>query len=152
MPARRPQLVLLDPDGTVGRQLADLAAENRWLVRPARTPAAALELARDRRPTVAFVSFHPADPSAAALVADIHRLAPDAAVVAVSDEKLSEPDRAAWTAVLFDLGARHVLFPPLAKPALEDLATGLMAAATGGVLGAAAPGDEVIDLADEDDE
>ena len=152
MPARRPQFVLLEADGAVARQLADLAAENRWLVRPARTPAAALDLARDRRPTVAFVQFRPADPAAVSLVADVHRLAPDTAVVAVCDEKLSEPDRAAWTAVLFDLGARYVLFPPLTKPILEDLASGLMATATGGALGAAAPGDEVIDLADEDDE
>jgi hypothetical protein len=151
MPARRPQLVL-DPDGTVGRLLADLAAESRWLVRPARTPAAALDLARARRSTVAFIQFRPADPAVVALVADLHRRAPDVAAVAVSDEKLSEADRAAWTAALFDLGARYVLFPPLAKPALEDLASGLMAAATGDVPGAATPGDEVIDLADEDDE
>jgi hypothetical protein len=149
--ARRPQLVLLDPDGGIGRYVADLAAESRWLVRPARTPAAALELARDRRPTVVFATFSPADPAAVSVVADAHRLAPDAAVVAVSDEKLAETDRAAWTAVLFDLGARYVLFPPLTKSVLEDLAAGLMAAATGGPLGAAAPGDDVIDLADEDE-
>jgi hypothetical protein len=84
-----------------------------------------------------------------ALIAELHRVAPDAAVVAVSDEKLSEPDRAAWTAVLLDLGARYVLFPPLTQPVLEDLAGGLM---PGTALGPAAPGDDVIDLADEDDE
>ncbi|HEX4611852.1 MAG TPA: hypothetical protein VH092_26895 [Urbifossiella sp.] len=151
---RRPQLVVLEVDGRIGRQLAEFAAENRWLVRPARTPAAALDLVRDRRPTVLFVPFDPAaaEPAAVALVADVHRLAPDAAVVAVSDEKLSEADRAAWTAVLFDLGARYVLFPPLTKPVLEDLASGLMAVATGIALGPPAPGDGVIDLADEDDE
>ena len=152
MSPRRPQVVVLEADGRVARHLAELAAESRWLIRPARTPAAALELARDRRPTVVFIEFKPADPAAGALVAGVHRLAPDVAVVAVSDEKLSEPDRAAWTAVLFDLSARYVLFPPLTKPILEDLACGLMATATGAAIGAAAPGDEVIDLADEDDE
>lgn len=147
---RRPQLVVLEADGWVARQLGEVAAENRWLVRPARTPAAFVDLVCDRRPTVAFLQFEPADPAAVALVADLHRRAPDAAVVAVSDEKLSEPDRAAWTATLLDLGARYVLFPPLSKSILEDLASGLMPA--GAARGPAAPGDEVIDLADEDDD
>lgn len=152
MPTPRPQLVLFDPDGWVGRQLAELAAENRWRVRPARTTAAALAHARERRPTLLVVRIDPgaADAAAVALVADAHRLAPDAAVVAVSDEKLSEHDRAAWTAVLFDLGARFVLFPPLSKPVLEDVASGLLAAAAGAAPPPAA-GEEVIDLADEDD-
>lgn len=150
MPARRPQLVTLEPDGWVGRQLAELAAENRWTVRAARTPAAVLTHARERRPTLVFVHVEPGadDPAAVALVADVHRVAPDAAVVAVSDVKLTEADRAAWTAVLFDLGARYVLFPPLSKSVLEDVAIGLMAAAGG----APPPAGEVIDLADEDDE
>jgi DNA-binding NtrC family response regulator len=153
MPTPRPQLVLFDPDGWVGRQLAELAAENRWRVRPARTPAAALAHARERRPTLVVVRIDPAaeDTSPVALVADVHRVAPDAAVVAVSDEKLSEHDRAAWTAVLFDLGARFVLFPPLSKAVLEDVASGLMAAAAGAAPPPAAAGEEVIDLADEDD-
>jgi hypothetical protein len=142
--------VTLEPDGWVGRQLAELAAENRWTVRPVRTPSAALTYARQRRPTLVFVHVEPGadDPAAVALVADVHRVAPDAAVVAVSDMKLTEADRAAWTAVLFDLGARYVLFPPLSKPVLEDVAIGLMAAAGGAP---PQPG-EVIDLADEDDE
>ncbi|MFO0799940.1 MAG: hypothetical protein U0804_20915 [Gemmataceae bacterium] len=144
---RRPQLVTLDPE--IARHLADAAAENGWLVRRAKSLTAARELARDRRATVAFLTFSPADPAAVALVAELHRAAPDAAVVAVSDEKLSEPDRAAWTAVLMDLGARYVLFPPLTKTVLEDLAGGLM---PGTPLGPAAAREEVIDLADEDDE
>lgn len=152
MTRRRPQVVVLEAEPHVAHHLAELAAENRWLVRPARTATAARDLARDRRPTVAFVEFRPADPAAVALVADLHRVAPDAGVVAVSDEKLSEADRAAWTAALLDLGARYVLFPPLTKPILEDLASGLMAVAAGTKPGAPAAGDEVIDLADEDDE
>ncbi len=152
MPRRRPQIVVLEAEPHVARQLAELAAESQWLVRPARTVTAARDLARDRRPTVVFVEFKPADPAAAALVADLHHVAPDAGVVAVSDEKLSEADRAAWTAVLLDLGARYVLFPPLTKPILEDLASGLMAIATGVALGVPATGEEMIDLAEEDDE
>lgn len=152
MKPRRPQLVLVEPDGAAARLLADHAAEHRWRVRPARTPAAALAHLREPRPTVLVVRFDPADPAAVGLVADAHTLAPDAAVVAVSDEKLSEADRAAWTAVLFDLGARYVLFPPLTRPILEDVVAGLMAVAAGAAPGPPAAGDEVIDLADEDDE
>ena len=37
--------------------------------------------------------------------------------------------------MLFDLGARYVLFPPLTKPVLEDLASGLMASAVRRVMG-----------------
>jgi hypothetical protein len=144
---RRPQLIVLDPE--IARHLADHAAEHRWVVRPAKTLNAARELARDRRPTVAFLTFSPADPAAVALTAELHRAAPDTAVVAVSDEKLSEPDRAAWTAMLMDLGARYVLFPPLTKAVLEDLAGGLM---PGTPLGPASPADGVIDLADQDEE
>ena len=144
---RRPQIIVLDP--AIARHLADHAAEHRWLLRTAKTLPAARELARDRRPTVAFLTFSPADPAAIALMAELHHRAPDTAVVAVSDEKLSEPDRAAWTAVLMDLGARYVLFPPLTKAVLEDLAGGLM---PGTSLGPAASGDGVIDLADEDEE
>jgi hypothetical protein len=106
--------------------------------------------------------------TALTLIADVHRACPDVPVVAVSDVKLPDPDRVAWTAALFDLGARYVLFPPLAKPVLEDVVSGLMTAATGRVIGAApdkpqtptaarpakpkrrAKVDEVIDLADEE--
>ena len=94
----------------------------------------------------------------------LRRERPDVPVVAVSDVKLNDADRVAWTAALFDLGARYVLFPPLTKPVLEDVVSGLMAAAVGRQIGgppAAKPAapkprprpkseDDVIDLADED--
>ena len=59
------------------------------------------------------------------LIADTRRDWPDVPIVAVSDVKLSDADRIAWTAALFDLGARYVLFPPLTKPVLEDVVSGL---------------------------
>jgi hypothetical protein len=154
---RHPQLVIVEADEWIARQLAPLAGESRWLVRQPRKTDAALALARDGRPTVLFVQVEPGGekPEAFALIADAHRLAPDAAVVAVSDLKLSDADRVAWTAVLLDLGARYVLFPPLSRPVLEDVASGLMAAAVRRVVGgdappaAAPPAEDVIDLADE---
>ena len=107
-------------------------------------------------------------PAALKLIADVRRTCADVPVVAVSDVKLNDADRVAWTAALFDLGARYALFPPLTKPVLEDVVSGLMAAAVRRVVGdapEAKPGapaapkpkprrarakDEVIDLADED--
>jgi hypothetical protein len=154
---RYPQVVVREADGWIAKQLLDLAAESRWLVREPRSNDATLSLARDRRPTVLFVQVEPGDEKAAgfALVADVHRTCPDVPVVAVSDVKLPDADRVAWAAVLFDLGARYVLFPPLSKPVLEDVLSGLMAAAVRRVVGGepAAPppaADAPIDLADED--
>lgn len=154
---RRAQLIILESDGWIARQLADLAAENRWLVRQPRSGDAALSLARDARPTVLVVQVEPGDdkPAPFALIADAHRLHPDVPAVAVSDVKLPDADRAAWAALLFDLGARYVLFPPLSKSVLEDVVSGLMASAARRAAGLAPPppagGDgDVLDLADDD--
>jgi hypothetical protein len=128
---RYPQLIVVGPDDWVANQLGELAAEHRWLVRAVRRPAAALELAREPRPTVLIVQADPTadDAGPLELVADAHRLAPDVPAVIVSDVKLPEAERAAWIAAALDLGARAVLFPPLSRPVLEDVAGGLLAAA-----------------------
>jgi DNA-binding response OmpR family regulator len=171
---RAPQIVVVEADGWIARHLGDLAAEDAWLVRGARTPDAALPLVRERGPCVLVVQVELAEdrPAPLRLVADLRRACPDVPVVAVSDVKLNDADRVAWTAALFDLGARYVLFPPLTKPVLEDVVSGLMAAAIRRAAGAApgspapagapkskpkprrakpeAEGDEVIDLADEE--
>jgi hypothetical protein len=154
---RYPQVVIREADGWIAKQLRDLAAESRWLVREPRSVDTALSLALERRPTVLFVQVEPGEDKAEgfALVADAHRSCPDVPVVAVSDVKLPDADRVAWSAVLLDLGARYVLFPPLARPVLEDVLSGLMAAAVRRVVGGDAPAppppaDAPIDLADED--
>jgi hypothetical protein len=167
---RAPQLLVVEADGWIARHLGDLAAESAWLVRDTRGAEAALALVRERRPCVMIVQVELAEdkPAPLRLIADACRVCPDVPVVAVSDVKLSDADRVAWTAALFDLGARYVLFPPLTKPVLEDVVSGLMAAAIRRVVGAAPsefgpaagpskpkprrpkPGDEVIDLADEE--
>ena len=62
--------------------------------------------------------------------------------------------RAVWTATAFDLGARFVLFPPLTRPVLEELAGGLMSAVirrAGGPAPAPPAEGDVIDLAEDDD-
>lgn len=151
---RYPQLLVHDADGWVARQLAELAGESRWLLREPKSRDAALALARELRPTVFFLRVDPSDEqhAALALLSDVQRLNPETAIVAVSDIKLPDADRSAWTALLFDLGARYVLFPPLTRPILEDLASGLMAAAIRRMMGAEAPKppEPVIDLASEE--
>ena len=168
-----PQVVVVEADGWIARHLGDLAAEDAWLVRGTRGVDAALPLVRERRPCVLIVQAELAEdkPAALKLIADVRRDCPDVPVVAVSDVKLSDADRVAWTAALFDLGARYVLFPPLTQPVLEDVVSGLMAVAIRRVIGGAPqaarpaasapkpkvkpkkrpkPADEVIDLADEE--
>ena len=134
---RAPQLIVLEYDRGLARNLSDLAAEGAWLVRDARDTDTALSLARDRGPSVLLVQVEPADdkPAPLALIATVRRERPDVPVVAVSDVKLNDTDRVAWTAALFDLGARYVLFPPLTKPVLEDVVSGLMAAAVARQIG-----------------
>lgn len=153
---RYPQLLVLAADDVLAAQLRPLAEDRRWLLKTSRLPATILEVVRDSRPTVLFVQTDAREPSHAALrlVADVHALRPDVAVVLASDQKLPEADQASWAAAGHDLGARFVLFPPHARPVLEDLAGGLMAATIRRVLGpskAAAVSKsavDVIDLAD----
>ena len=164
---RAPQIVVLEVDGWIARQLGDLAAENAWLVRGCRGVDSALSLVRERGPCVLIVQVELAEdkPAPLRMIADLRRDRPDVPVVAVSDVKMNDADRVAWTAALFDLGARYALFPPLTKPVLEDVVSGLMAATIRRVVDAPTeaaapkakpkprrpePADEVIDLADED--
>jgi hypothetical protein len=111
---------------------------------------------------VLFVRVEPGDEKSAAfaLIADAHRRCPEVPVVAASGAKLPDADRVAWSAVLMDLGARYVLFPPLSRSVMEDVTSGLMASSVRRVVGGdapppppappRAPAEPVIDLADED--
>ncbi len=168
---RAPQLVIVETDGWIARLLSELSAESKWLVRASRSGDNAMSLVRDRRPSVIVVQVELADdkPAALTLISDATRLCPDVPVVAVSDVKLNDGDRISWTAALFDLGVRYAMFPPLTRPVLEDVVSGLMGAATrrAGIVAPvatstpdkpkpkprpnrAAPTDDVIDLADDE--
>ncbi len=159
---KHPRIIVCEIDGWLAKQLRELAAENRWLVRATRTADTALSLACERGPAVLLVQFEPGEVKAEPfkLMADVHRLAPDVTVIAIADSKLPDIERTAWTAALLDLGSRYVLFPPLTKSVLEDVVSGLMAATILRVVGnsVAAPPratrtpEAVIDLADEEAE
>jgi hypothetical protein len=151
-----PQVIVLELDGWLAKQLRDLASESRWLIQPTRSVDAALSLVKGRRPAVLIIQIEPGEdkPEPLNLLAQAHRLARDVPVVVVSDMKLPDAERAAWTAALLDLGARYVLFPPLMKPVLEDITSGLMTVAIRTVVGEAPSlpdrDEAVIDLADGD--
>jgi DNA-binding response OmpR family regulator len=163
---RAPQVIVLEPDGWIARHLNDIATENAWLVRGTRGIDSALSLVRERGPCVLIVQVELAEDKPASLrfIADVRRTYSDVPIIAVSDTKMSDVDRVAWTAALCDLGARYVLFPPLTQPILEDVVSGLMAATIHRVVGDSATTapkavkpkprrakeEEVIDLADED--
>src|ERR1700719_1408679 len=126
-----PQVIVLELDGWLSKQLRELAGESRWLIQQTKLVDTAMSLARDRRPTVLIVQIEPGEdkPDPLKLIAEMNLLASDVPIVAVSDVKLPDAERAAWTAALLDLGARYVLFPPLMKPVLEDIISGFMAGA-----------------------
>lgn len=152
---RFPQIVIVESDGWIAKQFREMAGESRWLVKPARSTGAALSLIQ-RQPAVLLVQFEPAEDKSEplGLIAEVHRLAPDVPVIAVADVKVSDTERTAWTAALLDLGARYVLFPPLTKPVLEDVVSGLMSAAIRRTIGGDGtrsdlPGDIILDLANE---
>jgi hypothetical protein len=150
-----PQIVVLELDGWIAKQLRELVGENRWLIEPTRSIDKAMSLVRDRRPCVFIVQLEPeeAKPEPLKMIEEIHRTAPDVPLVAVSDVKLPDAERAAWTAALLDLGARYVLFPPLMKTVLEDIVSGLLTAAIKVATGDSPPppsrAEGIIDLADE---
>ncbi|MBA4188935.1 MAG: hypothetical protein C0467_13140 [Planctomycetaceae bacterium] len=159
---KSPRVIVLELDGWLARQLRELAAESRWLIRGVRSADTALSLVLERSPAVLLVQFEPSDEKTTplALITDVHRLAPDVPVVAIADSKLPDAERAAWTAALLDLGARYVLFPPLTKSVLEDVVSGLLTATIRRVVGdepalplpSTRTTENVIDLADEDGE
>ena len=155
---RSPQLVILEMDGWLAIQLRELAGESRWLIHPPRSIESVRAMVL-RQPTVLLVQFEPGEdkPAPLQLISHVHSTAPDTPIVAVADVKLPDGERAAWTAALLDLGARYVFFPPLTKPILEDVVSGLMAATIRRVVGEAPPkpatqtprDESVLDLADE---
>jgi hypothetical protein len=159
---RHPQVLILAFDDWLLKQLTEFANEHKWLLKETRQFGACLNLLKEPRPTVLIAQIDPhGDNTQAALQFLIElKRHPSVATVVVSDVKLSEDDRTAWTATVMDFGARYVLFPPLSRPVLEDLVGGLMGSLLTSVaksqkavmpelLHQRKPSEDVIDLAEE---
>ena len=56
-----PQVIVLELDGWLAKQLRELGGEHRWLIQPTRSVDAALSLARDRRPAVLIIQIEPGE-------------------------------------------------------------------------------------------
>ncbi len=154
---RYPQVLIYAQDDWLTKQLADLASENRWLLKHVQQIPACRALVRLPRPTVLLAQVDPSSDHLIGILeflAELHWLYPFVSTVVVSDVKMNEEDRVSWTATAFHTGARFVLYPPLTRPILEDLVKGLMNAQLEWA-GRTADGDQrrgaesVIDLADE---
>jgi DNA-binding NtrC family response regulator len=157
-----PQVVALEYDGWLGKQLRDLARESRWLIHSVRTSSAVKAHLQRGNPTVVLIQTDLSEEQLRllALIDDIRRLDPDVSVIVVSDIKLPDAERCAWTTAILDLGARYVLFPPLTKPVLEDVVSGLLSASINRIARQAIPNrvlthkstqrNAVIDLADQE--
>ena len=152
---RYPQLVILELDGWLGRQLSELASARRWLLRETRQFGAAKAMLSPLRPTVLVAQLDPQREKTDGLqfLADVHLTYPDVSTLAVSDVKLNDDqDRAAWTELALDLGARGVLFPPLTQPVLEEAIGQMMTAVLARTRRGWQPPpgkEDVIDLAEE---
>ena len=149
-----PHVVMCTLDDALPNMLRGFLRDHRWLLTELRQPEAIAAQLTPPRPSVVFWQLDPtADvPVPLRLVGELSREFPDAPVVVVSDAKLPVEDRPAWTALVLDLGAKYVLFPPFTRLVLEDLAGGLLAAAierlTGGPPEPLPADPEAIDLAE----
>lgn len=148
---KSPLLLIRAPDDWLATQLRDWAADRKWVARAVSQWGAFAAAVAPRRPCVAFLQADLTSDEWAAALADLMRRHPDAAAVVVSDTKLGDDARATVAASAVDLGARFVLFPPLTRQGLEDVASGMaevvLARATRSIPDAAEP---VLDLKEGD--
>ena len=127
---KAPQVVLFATDDWLGNQVREVAADHRWLFRESHQLGAFAKQFEERRPSLAVVSFDAGAlrPELAETIASLAAEHPELAIVAVSEAKITEDHRPAWTAALLDLGCRWVLYPPLTPAALGDVLGGCIAA------------------------
>ncbi len=124
-----PQLVIYENDGWLASQVKELAREHAWLVREPRDPEACLALLRETRPSVLLLKLERRLMDEFGVLAMVQQRVPDCPVAVFSDAKFEgASQRAVLAALAYDLGARCVMFPPLTRTLVEDLAAGLMAA------------------------
>lgn len=127
---RYPQIVIYETRGELASEVADLAREHGWVVRESRQPDACLKLLQADRPSVIILKIERQLVDELTLLTRINELAPESAVIAVSDVKLENAaQRSNLAGLIYDLGASYVLFPPLMRTTIEDLVLGLMQSA-----------------------
>ncbi len=124
-----PQLIIYETDGAMAKLLGKLASDQGWMMRESRSNESLLNLLKEQRVSIVFLKFERDLVSGLELLSQITTQFPDCPVVVVSDVKADSHQRENLSCLVFDLGARYIVFPPLTQPVAEDLANGLMISA-----------------------
>jgi hypothetical protein len=143
---KSPRILVLSSEPWLAHQLGPLADAKNWLLEDHRQPGAVRTRLTDPRVQVVLVHLTLPDPPEGVqqLLHELtQRTNPIPWCVAI-DTKLSDGDRAAWTAALMDLGATLVLFPPWTQPIVSSTIQGMMESQI-----SRQTGDKPIDLARE---
>jgi len=119
-----PQVVVIEPDGRLLAQVRPLAEAQRWLLREAKTPDAALKLLARPGPAVVLIRVGRDLERELGLLERVAWLYPDAAAVVVGDS-----DHAVLAGLAWDLGATAVLIPAPEREVLQEAVRALVAGA-----------------------
>ncbi len=125
---KRPTIVLRSLDDWAAQQLQPVIDAQQWKLIELHRTLAWAEQFDPYEPMVGFFqsNFADKDSTDIALLVDVAKRCPMLPIVVLSDVKLTEDDRALWTAMILDCGASLVLYPPLTRTMLEEAALGLM--------------------------
>ena len=126
---RSPRLIVRETDGMLAGMLADAVRKHSWLLREIREPEACLNLLRRVGPSVLFVRLDRKLLDELTFLGQAARTAPDCPIVLIFDVKMDSTWQRTQLAGLFrDLGASAVLFPPVVKNLIEEVAETLLPA------------------------
>jgi hypothetical protein len=117
---RRAQVILYEADGRLEALLRPQAHKQRWWLRPVRHPARVLSLLDHGKANVVVLKIGRDLEREFAMLERAQRGYPRAAFVVVGDG-----DQPALAGLAWDLGARLVLFPPLAREHLPAIIASL---------------------------
>ncbi len=124
-----PQIIVKEADGWLAEQIRDVARENSWIVREIRDPIQCEETICSNRPTILLVVMGKKIIDDLKLVSRIYYCDPDCGIAVFGSTKYEgAAQRAGIAGLLYDVGVRYAMFPPLTKNLIEDLTYGLMSA------------------------
>ena len=124
-----PQLIVYETDGALANLLKKLAIDQGWLLRETRSEKTLLEQLADPRVSIVFLKLERDLAAGLDLLAKISTEFPDCPCVVVTDVKIESKQREKFSTMVYDLGAKYLIFPPLTQPIAEDLANGFMLSA-----------------------
>jgi DNA-binding NarL/FixJ family response regulator len=120
---RHPQLLIHEGDGRLAALLRPLAERRKWSLREPKRPEECAGVLHRGGPAVVVVKVGRDLEQELALLEEVRRLRPEAAVVVVGDAVHAPLIGPAW-----DLGAAYVLLPPEPRERLAEIVAGLMGA------------------------